>query len=301
VSYRQSKVFQQGAFNDTLEVAAPWARLQAVYGRVRKAAGAHALVLAHLSHAYPDGCSVYFTLVGTRKGDALGRYDALIDAALGAAVSEGATLSHHHGVGSSKAHLLDAELGGGLDTVRRLRRAWDPEGVFNPTTFEPQRPAPELRLSEPVPGIDAHSGIASFRGDTPLAEIEAAAQRHGLSLGLSGPLPPLSLAGFIDAGLPGMPDPFSDPVRRRRVAPPGPTCWRCASALAAGWRAWSRRRSRSCQRRLRSLARLPRLPRSARASTQPGSACWPHSRALSRVLMKVSPPSAARRRNKRLW
>jgi alkyldihydroxyacetonephosphate synthase len=180
---------------------------------VRKAAGAHALVLAHLSHAYPDGCSVYFTLVGTRKGDALGRYDALIDAALGAAVSEGATLSHHHGVGSSKAHLLDAELGGGLDTLRRLRRAWDPEGVFNPTTFEPQRPAPELRLSEPVPGIDAHSGIASFRGDTPLAEIEAAAQRHGLSLGLSGPLPPLSLAGFIDAGLPGMPDPFSDPVR----------------------------------------------------------------------------------------
>ena len=61
VSYRQSKVFQQGAFNDTLEVAAPWARLDEVYAAVRREAGRHALVLAHLSHAYPDGCSIYFT------------------------------------------------------------------------------------------------------------------------------------------------------------------------------------------------------------------------------------------------
>ncbi|HYP86956.1 MAG TPA: FAD-binding oxidoreductase, partial [Polyangiaceae bacterium] len=94
VSYRQSKVFQQGAFNDTLEVAAPWARLAGVYEAVRRAAGRHALVLAHLSHAYPDGCSIYFTFVATREGDALARYDALIDSALGAALGEGATLSH---------------------------------------------------------------------------------------------------------------------------------------------------------------------------------------------------------------
>jgi alkyldihydroxyacetonephosphate synthase len=213
VSYRQSKVFQQGAFNDTLEIAAPWARLSAVYQAVRDAAGRHALVLAHLSHAYPDGCSIYFTLVATRAGAPLERYDALIDAALGAALSEGATLSHHHGVGTSKAHWLDAELGGGLDTLRRLRRAWDPELLLNPDTFEPQRAAPHVSLREPVPGIDAISGIATFRGETPLSEIEAAASARGLSLGLNGAVPPLTLAAFIDAGLPGISDPFSDPVR----------------------------------------------------------------------------------------
>ena len=48
VSYRQSKVFQQGAFNDTLEVAAPWARLAQVYDAVRRSASAHALVLAEI-------------------------------------------------------------------------------------------------------------------------------------------------------------------------------------------------------------------------------------------------------------
>jgi alkyldihydroxyacetonephosphate synthase len=213
VSYRQSKVFQQGAFNDTLEIAAPWARLSAVYQAVRDAAGRHALVLAHLSHAYPDGCSIYFTLVATRAGAALERYDALIDAALGAALAEGASLSHHHGVGTSKAHWLDAELGGGLDTLRRVRRAWDPELLLNPDTFEPLRVAPSVSLREPVPGIDAISGIATFSGQTSLSEIEAAARASGLSLGLKGAVPALSLAAFVEAGLPGIADPFADPVR----------------------------------------------------------------------------------------
>lgn len=212
VSYRQSKVFQQGAFNDTLEIAAPWARLADVYAAVRQAAGAHALVLAHLSHAYPDGCSIYFTLVASRRGSALARYDALLDAALGAALAEGASLSHHHGVGSSKAHWLDAELGGGLDTLRRLRRAWDPHGLLNPATFEPTRAAPAIRAHEPVPGIDALSGIATFAGTTPLAELEALARAKGLSLGLTE-APRGSLAAFVAAGLPGLPDPFADPVR----------------------------------------------------------------------------------------
>lgn len=213
VSYRQSKVFQQGAFNDTLEVAAPWARLSAVYAAVRRAAGRHALVLAHLSHAYPDGCSIYFTFVATRRGDPLSRYDALIDAALAAALSEGATLSHHHGVGASKAHFLDAELGGGGETLRRLRRAWDPERLLNPGAFEPLRPPPDGAPAEPVPGVDAMSGIATFRGDAPLEQIEAEAQRAGHTLGLLGPVPPLTLDAFVGAGLPGSPDPFADPVR----------------------------------------------------------------------------------------
>jgi alkyldihydroxyacetonephosphate synthase len=213
VSYRQSKVFQQGAFNDTLEVAAPWARLQHVYAAVREAAGAHALVLAHLSHAYPDGCSIYFTLVATRSGDALGRYDALIDSALGAALAAGATLSHHHGVGTSKAHWLEAELGGGLATLRRLRRAWDPDLLLNPSTFEPLRDPPAIRLREPVPGVDALSGIATYRGAVPLTELESAARAKGWTLGLLGEVPALTLAEFIDAGLPGWPDPFADPVR----------------------------------------------------------------------------------------
>ena len=65
VSYRMSPVFRDGAFVDTMEVASSWERLMDLYHSVRNAIGRHAVVMAHFSHAYPDGCSIYFTFAGT--------------------------------------------------------------------------------------------------------------------------------------------------------------------------------------------------------------------------------------------
>src|SRR5690606_13357675 len=139
VSYRQSPLFRMGAFSDTMEVAAPWSKLEGVYDAVRRALGRYVVVLAHLSHAYPDGCSIYFTFSASTGNDekALALYDELWPAALRAAVEAGATLSHHHGVGRSKKPLMGAELGYGVEMVRRLKRAWDPDAVLNPGVLIP--------------------------------------------------------------------------------------------------------------------------------------------------------------------
>src|SRR5678815_4674917 len=64
VSYRMSPVFRDGAFVDTMEVASSWERLGDLYHSVRTAIGHHAVVMAHFSHAYADGCSIYFTFAG---------------------------------------------------------------------------------------------------------------------------------------------------------------------------------------------------------------------------------------------
>src|SRR6202034_1358299 len=100
------------AWVDTMEVAATWQNLGALYDGVRKALGRHVFVMAHLSHAYPDGCSIYFTFAGSAPTAeaALARYDATWRVALDAAIESGGTLSHHHGVGRSKAPKLGAEL-----------------------------------------------------------------------------------------------------------------------------------------------------------------------------------------------
>ena len=47
-----------------MEVAASWERLLDLYHSVRAAIGHHAVVMAHFSHAYADGCSIYFTFAG---------------------------------------------------------------------------------------------------------------------------------------------------------------------------------------------------------------------------------------------
>ncbi|RYE91516.1 MAG: FAD-binding oxidoreductase, partial [Myxococcales bacterium] len=134
ISYRQSVVFRSGAFSDTFEVAAPWSRLKALYEGVHRALEKRVFVMAHLSHAYPDGCSIYFSFVGAAASDdeALRLYEAAWQDALRAALEAGGTLSHHHGIGRSKAPRLGAELGAGIDVVRGLMRAFDPGGLMNP-------------------------------------------------------------------------------------------------------------------------------------------------------------------------
>jgi alkyldihydroxyacetonephosphate synthase len=138
-------VFASGAFVDTMEVAASWSRLGALYDGVRKAMGKHVFVMAHFSHAYPDGCCIYFSFAGsaasgTREGwDAACEetYDRTWRAAQEAAIAAGGTLAHHHGVGRSKAPRLGDELGAGIDVVRALQRALDPRGILNPGNLLP--------------------------------------------------------------------------------------------------------------------------------------------------------------------
>jgi alkyldihydroxyacetonephosphate synthase len=221
VSYRQSPVFRAGAFSDTMEVAAPWVKIPGVYEAVRRALGEHVLVMAHMSHAYPDGASLYFTFAGTAHGgdDALEVYDRAWRVALGAALAAGATLSHHHGVGRSKAPRLGDELGSGLAVVRSLKQAWDPHGLLNPGALLPPVSAAErAQLDAPgnEPELDTISGIAALPGTFSVARAESYLGSRGHSLGLSdGALArqgSRSVDAWIGAGMPGLPDRFDDPV-----------------------------------------------------------------------------------------
>jgi len=153
VSYRQAPMFATGAFVDTMEVAATWSRLGALYEGVRRAAGEHVFVMAHFSHAYPDGCCIYFSFAGSAaprpfwgRGPKTQRewdraceetYDATWRAALAAAVEAGGTIAHHHGVGRSKAPRMTSEIGAGVDVVRAMKRAFDPRGIMNPGNLLP--------------------------------------------------------------------------------------------------------------------------------------------------------------------
>ena len=143
ISYRQSPLFSAGAFVDTMEVATTWDRLDPLYGAVRHAVAPHAFVMAHFSHAYLEGCSIYFTFVGLAGApagasdaddleQAEARYDACWNAGLSAACDAGATLSHHHGIGLHKQVFLPREHGEGMRQLRALKQAFDPHGILNP-------------------------------------------------------------------------------------------------------------------------------------------------------------------------
>jgi alkyldihydroxyacetonephosphate synthase len=134
VSFRMSKVFDAGAFVDTMEVASSWDRLLDLYAQVRRAIAPLAFVMAHFSHAYADGCSIYFTFAarGRSRSDAEHKYDAIWRAGLAAVNRAGGTISHHHGIGLSKAPFMPEEHGEAMAVYRALKEVLDPSNVLNP-------------------------------------------------------------------------------------------------------------------------------------------------------------------------
>ena len=134
VSYRMSPTFRAGLFVDTMEVASTWERLMDLYRAVKQAIAQNAVVMAHFSHAYPEGCSIYFTFAARAEPvrDAQRAYDAIWRDGLAAASRAGGTISHHHGIGLLKSHAMAAEHREAMTLLRALKGTFDPDGILNP-------------------------------------------------------------------------------------------------------------------------------------------------------------------------
>ncbi len=134
VSYNMSKAFARGAFVDTMEVASTWERLMDMYDAVKEAIGRHAAVMAHFSHAYPEGCSIYFSFAGygETRVEAERVYDAIWRDGMAAVTRTGGTISHHHGVGLLKAAAMAGEHRESMSIFRAVKQSFDPDNIMNP-------------------------------------------------------------------------------------------------------------------------------------------------------------------------
>jgi len=134
VSYNQSRVFDRGSFVDTIEVATTWDKVEDLYYAVRKAVSKTAFIMAHFSHAYIHGCSVYFSFVGRGRDeeDATRVYRSVWDAAMEECFRHGATVTHHHGVGLHKAKYFTREIGELAPLYGDIKKLLDPNNILNP-------------------------------------------------------------------------------------------------------------------------------------------------------------------------
>jgi alkyldihydroxyacetonephosphate synthase len=137
--YLRDELLDNHLLVDTLETATTWSGLHALYSAVRSAIentardqGEPMIVFTHVSHLYPDGASLYFSLLGRQKrSDPIGQWWAIKRAAGDAIRSHGAVISHHHGVG------MDHRAQTGWSPIERamlvqLKQTLDPTGIMNP-------------------------------------------------------------------------------------------------------------------------------------------------------------------------
>jgi len=97
------------------------------------------LVLCHVSHVYETGCSLYFTVAARQGDEPLEQWARAKRAASNAIVARGATITHHHAIGTDHLPWLDSEIGPvGVRILRAVKSELDPTGVLNPGVLIPQ-------------------------------------------------------------------------------------------------------------------------------------------------------------------
>jgi alkyldihydroxyacetonephosphate synthase len=144
--YLRDSLLDVGVLVETLETATFWSNRERLYAAVKAALEAQlpgALVLCHVSHVYETGCSLYFTVAAQETDDPLAQWAAAKAAASDAIVAAGATITHHHAVGTDHRPWLTAEIGElGASVLRAVKADLDPTGILNPGVLVPDGPRP---------------------------------------------------------------------------------------------------------------------------------------------------------------
>ncbi|MDE3070083.1 MAG: FAD-binding oxidoreductase [Acidobacteriota bacterium] len=138
--YLRDALLDAGALAETLETATFWSALpglhEAVGAALREslgAQGAPAVVMCHVSHVYRSGASLYFTVACRQLEDPLAQWRAAKQAAIEAILAVGATVTHHHGVGTDHRDALAREIGPlGIAVLAAVKGVLDPQGIMNP-------------------------------------------------------------------------------------------------------------------------------------------------------------------------
>jgi alkyldihydroxyacetonephosphate synthase len=141
--YLRDELLARGVLAETLETATTWSRLAGLHRAVADALAAHApIVGCHVSHLYPTGASLYFTILARQlAGDEIGQWERLKRAAGDAIVGAGGTITHHHAIGRDHLPWMADEVGdAGVRLLHAAKAEFDPRGILNPGKLVPAAP-----------------------------------------------------------------------------------------------------------------------------------------------------------------
>ncbi|MFZ0733354.1 MAG: FAD-binding oxidoreductase [Candidatus Sulfotelmatobacter sp.] len=151
---------------DVSETATVWSNIVTLYrdatailrNEISKC-GVRPWVGCHISHTYPSGASLYFTF-GFRQqlGREMEQYLQVKRAVQQSFIDHGATLSHHHAVGTEHLPWLAADISPvGLRAVSAIKQGLDPANIMNPGRLLPSATPFEDWLT-PASPLRTHRG-----------------------------------------------------------------------------------------------------------------------------------------------
>jgi alkyldihydroxyacetonephosphate synthase len=137
--YLRDQLLDAGVLTETFETVTSWSNLLPLYERLKDAVAeslsgvGNTLVWAHISHVYPTGASLYFTVATPLGENPVERWLTAKRVACDTIADDRASITHHHAVGVDHAPWMEAEIGElGIEALRAVKKRLDPNGVMNP-------------------------------------------------------------------------------------------------------------------------------------------------------------------------
>jgi FAD/FMN-containing dehydrogenase len=132
----------------TTEVSADWSTIgplfDGVLHRIRTEfprADDLTMLGGHSSHSYQTGTNMYFVYdyrINCEPRDEITEYHIPINAIIvDETLRQGGSMVHHHGIGKYRAQWTEREHGSAYPMLRKLKEAFDPNGIMNAGTIFP--------------------------------------------------------------------------------------------------------------------------------------------------------------------
>ncbi|MGB8523962.1 MAG: FAD-binding oxidoreductase [Candidatus Acidiferrales bacterium] len=139
-------LLERDVTTDVSETSTVWSNIVPLYkatmGAIRDSvleSGVPPFSGCHISHTYRSGASVYFTFGFMQQvGREMEQYLRVKRAAQQSFMDHGATLSHHHGVGTEHLPWLAADISPlGVKAVKAIKQGLDPGNIMNSGRLQP--------------------------------------------------------------------------------------------------------------------------------------------------------------------
>jgi FAD/FMN-containing dehydrogenase len=144
----QQWMLEQRNLGYTTEISANWSDVSAIYKAVMQRirgefpfASDLKLLGAHSSHSYPTGTNLYFVYdydVNCDPREEITKYHIPLNAIIvEEALKRNGSMVHHHGIGKYRTPWTEEEHGSAYYMLRKLKDAFDPNGIMNKGTIFP--------------------------------------------------------------------------------------------------------------------------------------------------------------------
>jgi alkyldihydroxyacetonephosphate synthase len=135
--FLRNHFMERGIGVDTLETSITYDRILKLHDEVTVAIRKVQPVsntLCHISHSYPEGASLYFTIIfPIDVKNPIEQWHQIKKAASDTILENGGSISHHHGIGMDHKEWYHKIIGEKAKKgLLQLKKSWDPKGIFNP-------------------------------------------------------------------------------------------------------------------------------------------------------------------------